>query len=565
MTEEYKQSVEHIEQKKTTFFESVNARYNQVDPQSYLRQDDEGSLKFWFRRLGQIKPVELLWGEAEGTQLRRALNTFQLTAVGIGAIIGTGIFVLSGQAAANNAGPAVTISFVVAAVASAFAALSYSEMASMIPVAGSAYTYAYATMGEFVAWIIGWDLILEYMVGAATVGVGWSGYFVKFFNVASRGRIVFGENWTQPTVAWTESPPSMSYTPGHYFNVPGFTIIMIITIILCIGIRQSAWFNVTVVGIKLLVIFIFIFGLCGYMDSDNYHPYVPQNTGDWHYFGVSGIFAAATTVFFSYIGFDAVTTAALEAKNPQRDLPIGIIGSLTISTILYLVFCTIMTGAAKYTEFAGSSVPAVVAVEQVALRTGKDFTWLNVLVCVGAICGLTSVLLVNLLAQSRVFYSMAKDGLLPPVFAKVHPKFKTPYVATLTIGFITAVLAAVLPVDLLGNMTSVGTLLAFFVVHVGVIVMRFTRADAPRRFKIPGGKYPSLIFPLIGMFISIALIALAEVTTIWRLFVWMGIGWVIYFTYGIRNSRFRRDPVGLFGTPAGESGYQHQEFEVKAE
>ncbi|KAG1249475.1 hypothetical protein G6F68_013312 [Rhizopus microsporus] len=202
------------------------------------------------------------------------------------------------------------------------------------------------------------------------------------------------------------------------------------------------------------------------MDSDNYHPYVPQNTGDWHYFGVSGIFAAATTVFFSYIGFDAVTTAALEAKNPQRDLPIGIIGSLTISTILYLVFCTIMTGAAKYTEFAGSSVPAVVAVEQVALRTGKDFTWLNVLVCVGAICGLTSVLLVNLLAQSRVFYSMAKDGLLPPVFAKVHPKFKTPYVATLTIGFITAVLAAVLPVDLLGNMTSVGTLLAFFVVHV---------------------------------------------------------------------------------------------------
>ncbi|EIE90407.1 hypothetical protein G6F46_008297 [Rhizopus delemar] len=565
MTEEYKQSVQHIEQKKATFFESVNARYNQVDPQSYLRQDNESSLKFWSRRLGQIKPVELLWGEAEGTQLRRALNTFQLIAVGIGAIIGTGIFVLSGQAAANNAGPAVTLSFVIAAVASAFAALSYSEMASMIPVAGSAYTYAYATMGEFVAWIIGWDLILEYMVGAATVGVGWSGYFVKFFNVASRGRIVFGENWTQPTVAWTESPPSMSYTPGHYFNVPGFTIIMIITIILCIGIRQSAWFNVTVVGIKLLVIFIFIFGLCGYMNSDNYHPYVPPNTGDWHYFGVSGIFAAATTVFFSYIGFDAVTTAALEAKNPQRDLPIGIIGSLTISTILYLVFCTIMTGAAKYTEFAGSAVPAVVAVEQVALRTGKDFTWLNVLVCVGAICGLTSVLLVNLLAQSRVFYSMAKDGLLPPVFAKVHPKFKTPYVATLTIGFITAILAAVLPVDLLGNMTSVGTLLAFFVVHVGVIVMRFTRADAPRRFKIPGGKYPSLIFPLIGMFISVALIALAEVTTIWRLFVWMGIGWVIYFTYGIRNSRFRRDPVGLFGTPAGESGYQHQEFEVKAD
>lgn len=526
--------------------ENIHSRYNKVDPHSYLRKENESACHYWFRRLYQIKPVELLWQEAEGTELLRALNMFQLIFVGIGAIIGTGIFVLSGQAAGQNAGPAVTVSFVVAAVASAFAALSYSEMASMIPVAGSAYTYAYATMGEFVAWIIGWDLILEYMVGAATVGVGWSGYFVKFFNVASRGRINFGENWTQPTVEWSENPPRISYTPGHYFNVPGFVIIMIITTILCIGIRQSAWFNTMVVTIKLVVILIFIFGLCGYMYPPNYNPYIPPNTGDWHYFGVSGIFAAATTVFFSYIGFDAVTTAALEAKNPQRDLPIGIFGSLTISTILYLVFCTIMTGAAKYTEFVGSSVPAVVAVEQVQLRTGKDFTWLNVLVCLGAICGLTSVLLINLLGQSRVFFSMAKDGLLPSIFCKVHPRFQTPYVATLTVGFITAVLAAVLPVDLLGNMTSVGTLLAFFVVHVGVIVMRFTRPDAPRRFKIPGGKYLSLIFPLIGMFISVALIALAEVTTIWRLFIWMGIGWVFYFIYGIRHSRFNQDPLGRF-------------------
>ncbi|RCH82173.1 hypothetical protein CU098_000654, partial [Rhizopus stolonifer] len=549
-------SIKHIEHQKTTFFENINARYNEVTPESYLRQENESTFKFYLRRLGQIKPVELLWGEAEGTELKRALSMFQLIFVGIGAIIGTGIFVLSGKAAADNAGPAVTISFVVAAIAAAFAALSYAEMASMIPVAGSAYTYAYATMGEFVAWIIGWDLILEYMVGAATVGVGWSGYFVKFFNVASRGRIQFSESWTEPTVTWTESPASISYTPGHYFNVPGFVIIMIITLVLCIGIRQSAWVNTVIVTIKLVVIFIFIFGLCGFMYTPNYQPYIPPNTGDWHKFGTSGIFAAATTVFFSYIGFDAVTTAALEAKNPQRDLPIGIIGSLTISTVLYLVFCTIMTGAAKYTEFAGSPVPAVVAVEQVALRTGKDFTWLNVLVCIGAICGLTSVLLINLLGQSRVFFSMAQDGLLPPVFCKVHPKFKTPYIATLTIGFITALLAAVLPVDLLGNMTSVGTLLAFFVVHVGVIVMRFTRPEAPRRFKIPGGRYLSLIFPLIGMFISVALIALAEVTTIWRLFIWMGIGWIIYFAYGIRYSRFRRDPVELFKQNGGSSGQE---------
>lgn len=252
------------------------------------------------------------------------------------------------------------------------------------------------------------------------------------------------------------------------------------------------------------------------MAPENYHPYVPPNTsGDWHYFGASGVFAAATTVFFSYIGFDAVTTAALEAKNPQRDLPIGIIGSLVISTVLYLVFCTIMTGAGNYKIYLHSATPAITAVEAVQQRTGKDFSWLSILVAIGAICGLTSVLLIQMLAQSRVFYCMAKDGLLPEIFARVHPKFKTPHWATLLIGFCTATLAAVLPVDLLGNMTSVGTLLAFFIVHLGVIVMRFTRPDAERRFKIPGGKYLSLIFPIIGMFISIALLALAEVTTIW--------------------------------------------------
>jgi APA family basic amino acid/polyamine antiporter len=252
------------------------------------------------------------------------------------------------------------------------------------------------------------------------------------------------------------------------------------------------------------------------MAPENYHPYVPPNTsGDWHYFGASGVFAAATTVFFSYIGFDAVTTAALEAKNPQRDLPIGIIGSLVISTVLYLVFCTIMTGAGNYKIYLHSATPAITAVEAVQQRTGKDFSWLSILVAIGAICGLTSVLLIQMLAQSRVFYCMAKDGLLPEIFARVHPKFKTPHWATLLIGFCTATLAAVLPVDLLGNMTSVGTLLAFFIVHVGVIVMRFIRPDAERRFTIPGGKYLSLIFPLIGMFISVALIAVAEVTTIW--------------------------------------------------
>ncbi|KAI7906485.1 amino acid permease-domain-containing protein [Cokeromyces recurvatus] len=557
-------------QKDGQFFRSVAERYTKVDPSSYLRQENESSSKYWFRRLGQIKPVELLWGDAENSELRRVLSAFQLVFVGIGAIIGTGIFVLSGLAAAKNAGPAVTISFLIAAVAAAFAALSYSEMASMIPVAGSAYTYAYATMGEFVAWIIGWDLILEYMVGAATVGVGWSGYFVEFFEIASNGKIIFGENWTKPTLGWTENPASIYRTEGHYFNVPGFVIIMLVTIILCMGIRQSAIFNTVVVTIKLVVILLFIFALCGFMYKPNYDPYIPPNTsGDWHFFGGPGIVAAATTVFFSYIGFDAVTTAALEAKNPQRDLPIGIIGSLSVSTILYIAFCTIMTGAAKYTEL-NVPTPVLVAVKAVMDRTGKDFRWLNILVALGAICGLTSVLLINLLAQSRVLYSMAQDGLLPSVFAKVHPKFKTPWVTTLTVGFITAVLSAILPVDLLGNMTSVGTLLAFFVVHAGVIVMRFTRPEVERRFKIPGGKYLSLVFPTLGMAVSVALIAVAEVTTIWRLFVWMAIGWVIYFAYSIRHSQFNRDPVGRFAMahkqlPAhvehDENGYQVQQFE----
>ncbi|KAI8371576.1 amino acid permease-domain-containing protein [Radiomyces spectabilis] len=551
---------------------NFTARYAKADPRSYLQRDDESNSHYWFRRLGHLKPVELMWSESETSGLNRVLTSWQLVFIGIGAIIGTGIFVLSGQAAAKNAGPAITISFIVAAIAAGFAAMSYSEMASMIPVAGSAYTYAYATMGEFVAWIIGWDLILEYMVGAATVGVGWSGYFVKFFAVAAK--VQFGESWTKPTVEWDEKTATISYEPGHYFNVPGFVIIMLVTAVLCIGIRQSAWMNAGIVIIKLFVILLFIFALCAFVDRGNYVPYVPPNTtGNWHFFGAPGIFAAATTVFFSYIGFDAVTTAALEAKNPRRDLPIGIIGSLVISTVMYIATCTVMTGAANY-ELLNVPTPVTVAVDEVQRRTGRDFRWLNIIVTLGALCGLTSVLLINLLAQSRVFYAMAKDGLLPSFIGKVHPRFKTPYVATIIVGTITALLAAVLPVDLLGNMTSVGTLLAFFVVHAGVIVLRFTRPDVERRFKIPGGKYVSLLFPICGMIISVLLIAVAEPSTIWRLFIWMGVGWIIYFGYSIRRSKLHRDPVGHFShaqTEAPETvkhdseGLQVQEYEYVPE
>ncbi|KAI9310975.1 amino acid permease-domain-containing protein [Dichotomocladium elegans] len=549
MTEKYESGIheEHVEKGShggMGFLEGLQSRYARVDPASYLRRTDESDVDYWTRRLGTLKPVELLVGEYNSTELRRYLNAFQLIFIGIGCIIGTGIFVLSGQAAAKHAGPAVTVSFIIAAIASAFAALSYSELASMIPVSGSAYTYAYATMGEFVAWTIGWDLVLEYMIGAATVGVGWSGYFVKFFQVAFN--VHFGANWTEPTVTWHESPASVSYTPGHYFNVPGFVIIMLVTIILVIGIKQSSWFNTVIVSIKLVVVLIFIFALCGYVDRSNYSPYVPPNVdGNWRLFGAPGVFAAASTVFFAYIGFDSVTTAAMEAKNPRRDLPIGIIGSLVITTILYIAFCTIMTGAAPYTSL-NVPAPPTVAVDFVEMRTGKSWKWLNIVVSLGALAGLTSVLLVTMLAQTRVFYSMAVDGLLPPIFAKVHPRFKTPYITTITVGFITAILASVFPVDLLGNMTSIGTLLAFFIVHAGVILLRFTRPDIHRWFKIPGGKYFFAVFPILGMAVCVLLMAVTEVTTIWRLFVWMGIGWIFYFAYGIRHAKLHRDPIGRF-------------------
>ncbi|ORZ00886.1 amino acid permease-domain-containing protein [Syncephalastrum racemosum] len=558
--EEYVADVRDVEvqqDKDGNMFANFQARYAKVDPASYLRRPDETSTHYWVRRLGMIKPVELLAGEYETSGLRRVLNAFQLIFIGIGAIIGTGIFVLSGQAAAQNAGPAVTISFIIAGIAAAFAALSYSEMASMIPVSGSAYTYAYATMGEFVGWTIGWDLVLEYMVGAATVGVGWSGYFVKFFQVAFN--VHFGSNWTEPTVLWEEDPPRISYEEGHVMNVPGFVIIMFVTMLLVVGV------NSVIVCIKLAVVFIFIFSLCGYTDRSNYEPYIPPNTsGNWHFFGTPGIFAAATTVFFSYIGFDSVTTAAMEAKNPRRDLPIGIMGSLIVTTVIYIAFCTVMTGAAPYTEL-NVATPVTVAVDFVEQRTGKSWQWLNIVVTLGALLGLTSVLLIMMLGQTRVFYSMAKDGLLPAPFAKVHPRFQTPYIATIAVGTITAILAAILPVDLLGNMTSVGTLLAFFIVHAGVILLRFTRPDVQRWFKIPGGKYLFAIFPVIGMVISVLLIAVAEVTTIWRLFVWMAIGWVIYFSYSIRHARLHRDPIGRFAEVRDQLDENKNTHEVQQE
>ncbi|KAG0179687.1 Cationic amino acid transporter-1 [Apophysomyces sp. BC1021] len=532
-----------------TFFQNIVARYK-VDPHSYLRQPDESETHYWFRRMGHLKPVELMWSESEVAGLRRVLNAAQLVYVGIGGIIGTGIFVLSGQAAAVNAGPAITISYVIAGVAAGFAALSYSEMASMIPVAGSAYTYCYATMVCCMDYRLGFNFGVH---GGSSdrnewgllfvVAVGWSGYLVRFFEVAFN--VYFSKAWTQPTVVWSEVPPAVTYDPGCYFNIPGFVVVIMATILLCLGIKEAAWVNATVVLIKIIVILLFVVSLCGFVDKSNYIPYIPPNTGDWHFFGVPGVFAGASVVFFSYIGFDAVSTTALEAKNPRRDVPVGIIGSLGISTFLYVAVCVIMTGAAPYTEL-DVATPVTVAVDAVEAKTLRSWRWLNIIVALGALCGLTSVMIIYLLAQSRVFYAMGQDGLLPSWLSRIHPRFKTPYRATILVGTITAVLAAVMPIDLLGNMTSVGTLLAYFGVHIGVIVLRFTRPEVERRFRIPGGKYISLLFPIGGMAICLLLVAVAEVTTIWRLFIWMAIGWMVYFGYGIRHSRFNRDPIGRF-------------------
>ncbi|KAK9720921.1 hypothetical protein K7432_003816 [Basidiobolus ranarum] len=480
--------------------------------------------KSWWRKLFTVKDIDRLQADAEESPLRRSLNFFDLTAIGIGAIIGTGIFVLTGIAAAKNAGPAVVVSFVVSGIAAGTAAVSYSEMACMIPVAGSAYTYTYATMGELVGWIIGWDLILEYLVGAATVSVGWSGYFKMFFKSAFK--VDMSDKWTEAPVGFNSKTQSF-YVSGNYVNLPAIAISLGITCLLCLGIRESARLNTVIVIVKIVVILLFIFACIKDIDPKNYTPFIPPNEGSFSEYGVSGMFSAATTVFFSYIGFDAISTAAQESKNPQRDLPIGICSSLLICTVLYIAVCFIMTGVVPYKEL---NVSAPISV--VIARTGMS--WLGIIVDFGALLGLTSVILVLLMGQPRIFYAMAKDGLFPAVAAKIHPRFKTPWVTTLISGTACAVLGGILPVDVLGEMTSVGTLFAFALVNIGIIILRFKRPDLPRKFKVPLGPF---VIPVIGAGLSILLICTATVSTIIRLFAWMGIGLLIYIFYGRTHSK----------------------------
>jgi basic amino acid/polyamine antiporter, APA family len=503
------------------------------------------------QKLFVTKPLQDLMEEAADNKhgLKKTLTSFNLITLGIGAIIGAGIFVLTGQASAQYAGPAIVLSFVVSGLACAFAGLCYAEFASMIPIAGSAYTYSYATMGEFLAWIIGWDLILEYLFAASTVAVGWSGYVVSFLGdfginipvqlTAAPGSPMVnvpGEGWRQLTsnlsTALVQQGINIdSLQQVHaIINLPAMIVIALITMLLIVGIRESAGFNNIMVVVKVAVILLFIAIGLFFVNTANWHPFIPKNTGQWGHFGWSGILRAAGVIFFAYIGFDAVSTAAQEAKNPQKDMPRGIMGSLGVSTVLYILVAIVLTGIVSYTMLNVSD-PVAVGVNAM----GEKMFWLRPIIKVAAIAGLSSVILVMLLGQPRIFYSMSRDGLLPPVFSKVHPKFKTPYISSLLTGSVAIVLAGVLPISILGELVSIGTLLAFAIVCIGIIVLRKTRPDLPRPFKTPFVP----VLPALGALICFAQMAALPLDTWLRLFGWMALGLIVYFGYGIRHSKLR--------------------------
>jgi APA family basic amino acid/polyamine antiporter len=489
-----------------------------------------------FRR----KSAAALQAEAQSDHsLKRALGPVNLTSLGIGAIIGAGIFVLTGHAAAQCAGPGIVLSFILSGVVCAFAGLCYAEFAAMIPLSGSAYTYGYATLGEFVAWIIGWNLILEYLFAAGTVAVGWSGYVVSFlkdlhivippaftgapYEHVTQSGLHWWNVWKLFAHGWTST--------GAVLNVPAMLVVVVITILLIVGIKESATFNNVIVALKLAVIFTFIGVGAACINQANWHPFVPPTDAAGN-FGWLGVVHGAAVIFFAYIGFDAVSTAAQEAKNPQRDMPIGLLGSLGICTILYIAVSLVLTGIVNYKQL---NVPAPIAVAVSTL--GPSLAWLEYFIKIGAIAGLSSVILVLLLGQARIFYSMSRDGLLPAVFSVVHPKFKTPWLAQFVIGVLAMLIAGLFPIGLLGELVSIGTLLAFSIVCVGVFVLRFTDPGLARPFRVPCFWF---VAPA-GIASCVFLMVVGLPADTWaRLIVWIAIGVAIYFAYGYRNSKLGR-------------------------
>jgi basic amino acid/polyamine antiporter, APA family len=470
--------------------------------------------------------VELHEQESSGNELRRALTATHLTLLGIGGIIGTGIFVLTGTAAANFAGPALALSFIFAGVGCTLAGLCYAEFAAMIPVSGSAYSYSYATLGEGIAWFIGWNLILEYLFAVATVSVGWSGYAISLLEQL--------HIHVPPALAnapFTQTGESMHIVrTGAILNLPAIAIVGAIATICYIGIKQSATFNSFIVAIKVTVIVLFIAFGVSFINTANWHPFVPPNGGTWGHFGPSGILAAAGVIFFAYIGFDAISTAAQEARNPQRDMPIGILASLVVCTVLYVIVSAILTGMVNYREL---DVAAPVAL---ALDKYPGLHWLGIPVKLGAVCGMTSVMLVMTIAQARIFFAMARDGLLPPFFGRVHPRFRTPSTGTVVTGVFAAAIGGLFPVRILGELVAIGTLAAFVTVCIGVLVLRRSRPDLPRPFRTPAPWFVCIAGALVcgAMMVSLGPATWA------RLIIWTIVGVFVYAFYGYRHSRLHK-------------------------
>lgn len=543
-------------------------------------------------QLFRTKPIEAILSEAEEigeNSLKRTLSVTALTLLGVGAIIGTGIFVLTGQAAGRHAGPAVVLSMVVAGVVSALAALCYSEFASSVPISGSAYAYGYATLGEFIAWIIGWDLILEYAFGAATVAVGWSGNVVtllsalgihfpialsaapgtKFVNltestVMQLNNMRIGDSILNPAVGYSILTDDLARGLAQaginapvetaIFNLPAFLIAIAVTALLVKGIQESANFNSVIVMVKIGVVLLFIIAGIGYVNTHylgmgcqpgvgDCLQFIPPNTGMFGEYGFSGILTGASVIFFAYIGFDAVSTAAQEAKNPQRDMPRAIIGSLLICTVLYILVSGIMVGLVPYSQLKEEAAPIAAAITAASQRAVEGSTTSYVLksfsliIMVGAVLGLSSTMVVQIMGQPRIFYSMAKDGLLPAWAAKIHPRFRTPHITTMLTGGLVAIMGGLVPITVLGQLVNIGTLLAFVIVSIGIVVLRHTRPDLPRPFKVPF----SPVLPIISALASLYLMYGLPWDTWARLIIWMVIGVVVYFGYSSRHSKLRRD------------------------
>jgi APA family basic amino acid/polyamine antiporter len=490
---------------------------------------------FATKSIEQLKAEAAMSGEHS---LKRVLGPINLVTLGIGAIIGTGIFVLTGQAAAQYTGPAIVLSMVLAGFASALAGLCYSEFASTVPIAGSAYTYGYATLGEFIAWIIGWDLILEYALGAATVAVGWSGHLTSFLHDFAGIEI---------PPAFAAAPCTLINTagcsPDAIINLPAVLITIAVTVLIVIGIKESANVNTGIVIVKLAVVLIVIIGGAAYVNPANWQPFIPENTGTFGEYGWSGVLRGAGVIFFAYIGFDAVSVAAQEARNPQKDMPVGILGSLVVCTILYILVSGVMVGLVPYKQMLGQSAPMVVAIRAAEAASGGStlLRMMTMLVEVGAIAGLSSVMVVMMMAQPRIFYSMANDGLLPPFAKKIHPKFRTPHITSIITGVAVALAAGFTPIGALGELVSIGTLLAFVIVSLGVVFLRYQRPELERPFKTPLVPF----VPILSALVSFALMAGLPWPTWERLIIWMAIGIVLYFSYGYSHSEVRKRDTAL--------------------